>query len=137
MFETADQNGWVVRALSELDPRPFANSLALEVYERLPNDTDFTPFADAGKQGLNFAAIGRGNVYHQSTDTPEHLSEGTLQHHGLRALAALRWFGAALRENPRYAPTHRALADLFRAKGDRARAEHHRQLAETGSPSLP
>ena len=50
---------------------------------------------------------------------------------------ALRWFGAALRENPRYAPTHRALADFFRSKGDRARAEHHRQLAETGSQSLP
>lgn len=95
MFETADQNGWVVRALSELDPRPFANSLALEVYERLPNDTDFTPFAEAGKQGLNFAAIGRGRVYHQSTDRPENLSEATLQHHGLRALAALRWFGNA------------------------------------------
>jgi hypothetical protein len=95
MFETADQNGWVVRALSEFDPRPFANSLALEVYERLPNDTDFTPFVEAGKQGLNFAAIGRAHVYHQSTDTPESLSEATLQHHGLRALAALRWFGDA------------------------------------------
>jgi len=93
MFETADQNGWIVRALSELDPRPFANSLAMEVYERLPNDTDFTPFAEAGKQGLNFAAIGKANVYHESTDTPENLSEATLQHHGLRALAALRWFG--------------------------------------------
>jgi hypothetical protein len=95
MFETAPENGWVVRALSELDSRPFANSLALEVYERLPNDTDFTPFVEAGKQGLNFAAIGRSHVYHQSTDTPENLSEATLQHHGLRALAALRWFSAA------------------------------------------
>ncbi len=95
MFETADQNGWVVSALAELDPKPFANSLSLEVYERLPNDTDFTPFEEAGKQGLNFAAIGRPNVYHQSTDTPENLSEATLQHHGLRALAALRWFGNA------------------------------------------
>jgi hypothetical protein len=95
MFETAPENGWVVRALSSLDPRPFANSLSLEVYERLPNDTDFTPFVQAGKQGLNFAAIGRSHVYHQSTDTPENLSEATLQHHGLRALAALRWFGAA------------------------------------------
>jgi hypothetical protein len=95
MFETAPENGWVIRALSEFDPSPLANSLALEVYERLPNDTDFTPFAEAGKQGLNFAAIGRANRYHQSTDTPENLSEATIQHHGLRAVAALRWFGAA------------------------------------------
>ena len=95
MFETKDQNGWVVRALAEFDPRPFANSLAYEVYERLPNDTDFTPFKEAGKQGLNFAAIGRSHVYHQATDTPENFSEATLQHHGLRALAALRYFGEA------------------------------------------
>ncbi|MBM4183538.1 MAG: M20/M25/M40 family metallo-hydrolase [Gemmatimonadetes bacterium] len=95
MFETNEQNGWVVRALADFDPRPFANSLAYEVYERLPNDTDFTPFKEAGTQGLNFAAIGRAHVYHQSTDTPERLSEATLQHHGLRALAALRWFGNA------------------------------------------
>jgi len=95
MFETNDQNGWIVRALADFDPRPFANSLAYEVYERLPNDTDFTPFKEAGKQGLNFAAIGRAHVYHQATDTPERLSEATLQHHGLRALAALRHLGNA------------------------------------------
>ncbi|MEQ1855041.1 MAG: M20/M25/M40 family metallo-hydrolase [Longimicrobiales bacterium] len=95
MFETNEQSGWVVRALADFDPKPFANSLAYEVYERLPNDTDFTPFKEAGKQGLNFAAIGRAHVYHQATDTPERLSEATLQHHGLRALSALRWFGNA------------------------------------------
>ncbi len=95
MFETNEQNGWVVQALAEFDPHPFANSLAFEVYERLPNDTDFTPFKEAGKQGLNFAAIGRAHVYHQATDTPERLSEATLQHHGVRAVAGLRWFGNA------------------------------------------
>jgi hypothetical protein len=95
MFETNEQNGWVVRALAEFDPRPFANSLAYEVYERLPNDTDFTVFKEAGKQGLNSAAIGRAHVYHQATDSPDRLSESTLQHHGIRALAALRYFGDA------------------------------------------
>jgi len=99
MFETNVQNGWIVRALRDFDPRPFANSLAAEVYERMPNDTDFTPFKEAGKQGLNFAAIGNARVYHQVTDTPEALSEATLQHHGMRALAALRHLGQAdLRE---------------------------------------
>jgi hypothetical protein len=95
MFETNDQSGWIVRALADFDPRPFANSLAYEVYERLPNDTDFTAFKEAGKQGLNFAAIGRPHVYHQATDTPDNLSEATLQHHGLRALGALRYLGNA------------------------------------------
>jgi hypothetical protein len=99
MFETNDQSGWVVRALQDFDPEPFANSLAAEVYERMPNDTDFTPFREAGKQGLNFAAVGDAHVYHQATDTPENFSEATLQHHGVRALAGLRYLGQAdLRE---------------------------------------
>jgi hypothetical protein len=59
------------------------------------NDTDFTPFKEAGKQGLNFAGIGNAHVYHQATDTPENFSEATLQHHGVRALEALRHFGRA------------------------------------------
>ena len=96
MFESGDENGWALRALQQLDPEPgWASSLSVEVYERMPNDTDFTPFKEAGKQGLNFAAIGNAHVYHQSTDTPANLSESTLQHHGVRALAALRHFGRA------------------------------------------
>ena len=95
MFETNDQNGWVVRQLQEFDPHPFANSMAFEVYQRMPNDTDFTPFKEAGVQGLNFAAIDNAHVYHQEYDTPQALDERTLQHHGLHALAALRHFGQA------------------------------------------
>jgi len=94
MFETNDRNGWVVESLAAFDPAPFTNSLAYEVYLRMPNDTDFTPFREAGIQGLNFAAIDRANVYHQTFDTPENLSEATLQHHGLHALSALRYFGS-------------------------------------------
>jgi hypothetical protein len=95
MFETNDQNGWIVRALEDFDPHPFANSMAYEVYQRMPNGTDFTEFKDVGKQGLNFAALDRAHVYHQAADRPENLSEATLQHHGLRALAGLRYLGDA------------------------------------------
>jgi hypothetical protein len=95
MFETGPDNGWIVRRLREFDPRPFANSLAYEVYARMPNDTDFTPFKEAGKIGLNFAAVGNARVYHQPTDTPQNLSEASLQHHGLRALAGLEDLGRA------------------------------------------
>lgn len=93
MFETRDENGWIIRELAAFDPHPFANSMSYEVYQRMPNDTDFTPFREAGVQGLNFAAIDNAHVYHQSYDRPENLSEETLQHHGIRALAALRHFG--------------------------------------------
>lgn len=93
MVETAEDNGWIIDALQASDQYPFANAMAYEVYQRMPNDTDFTPFKEAGKQGLNFAAIDKGHVYHQQYDTPENLSESTLQHHGLHALHVLRYLG--------------------------------------------
>jgi hypothetical protein len=95
MFETNEQNGWIIHALKDFDPKPFTNSMAYEVYRRMPNGTDFTEFKRVGKQGLNFATLDRAWTYHQPTDRPENLSESTLQHHGLRAVAALRWLGGA------------------------------------------
>ena len=95
MFETADQNGWIVRTMKEWDSHPFANSMSYEVYKRMPNGTDFTPFIEAGAQGLNYAAIDNAHVYHQAFDTPDNLSEATLQHHGIHALGALRYYGEA------------------------------------------
>ena len=93
MFETGAENGWVIDALRQADPYPSANSVGFEIYKRMPNDTDFTPFKEAGKQGLNFAGLGRAHVYHQAYDSPENFDERTLQHHGEHAVAMLQHFG--------------------------------------------
>lgn len=95
IIETGENNGWVINALRRADPYPSANSASYEVYRRMPNDTDFTPFKEAGKQGLNFAAVGRPHVYHQVYDSPSNLSDPTLQHHGEHAVALLQHFGNA------------------------------------------
>ena len=95
MFETGAENGWVIDALARANPRPAANSIGFEIYQRMPNDTDFTPFVEAGKQGLNFAGLARAHVYHQVYDSPENFDERTLQHHGVQVLAMLREFGNA------------------------------------------
>ena len=95
MFQTGADNGWVIDAFRRANPSPAANSIAFEIYERMPNDTDFTPFKDAGRQGLNFAGVARAHVYHQVYDSPENLDEGTVQHHGSQVLAMLREFGNA------------------------------------------
>ncbi len=95
MFETGAENGWVIDALRRANPRPAANSVGFEIYQHMPNDTDFTPLKEAGKQGLNFAGVARANVYHQVYDSPDNLDEGTLQHHGVQVLAMLREFGNA------------------------------------------
>ena len=99
MFQTGADNGWVIDAFRRANPHPAANSIAFEIYERMPNDTDFTPFKEEGRQGLNFAGVARAHVYHQVYDSPENLDEGTVQHHGSQVLAMLREFGNAdLRE---------------------------------------
>lgn len=95
MFETGPDNGWIIAALDAAVDRPAANSASYEIYQRLPNDTDFTPFREAGKQGLNFAAIGNAHVYHQAYDVPANVAGSTVQHHGDQALALLRHLGAA------------------------------------------
>ncbi len=95
MFETGNDNGWIVRAMRDAGIHPWTNALSYEVYKRLPNDTDFTRFRNAGKQGLNFAGISRASVYHQAYDEPGNLSEALLQHHGDNLLGMARWLGDA------------------------------------------
>src|SRR4029077_20090950 len=41
----------------------------------------------------------------------------------------VRWLLSALREDPRHAATHEALADHYERAGNRAQAETHRRLA--------
>lgn len=95
MFETSDDNKWLVQELSQAAPRPVANSLSYEIYKRLPNDTDLTVFKRAGFDALNFAFIEGIGRYHTPADTVENIDERSLQHHGSYALALARRFGAA------------------------------------------
>jgi len=95
MFETAPENGWVIRAFAEADPRRVANSMSLDVYRRMPNDTDYSPFRDAGVQGMNFSSMDGANTYHLALDNLDNTSPPTLQHHGLHALALTRHLGGA------------------------------------------
>jgi tetratricopeptide (TPR) repeat protein len=43
-----------------------------------------------------------------------------------------RWLHSALSLDPRFAPAHAALADLYQRRGDVARAEEHRRQAQAG-----
>ncbi|HEV2949125.1 MAG TPA: hypothetical protein VGX70_17250 [Gemmataceae bacterium] len=40
----------------------------------------------------------------------------------------LRWLESALVEDPRHAPTHRALTDFYARAGDKEKAELHRRM---------
>ncbi len=93
MFETGQENGWLIQEFAKSAPHPVATSLSDAVYQILPNDTDFTPFKDAGYAGLNFAYFDRLTQYHTRLDNLENLDERSLQHHGDYALALTRHFG--------------------------------------------
>ena len=92
-FELSPENGWVAKQYIKHAPYPFVSSLAYEIYSRMPNDTDFTIFKDAGYSGLNSAFIDGLVHYHKATDSPENLSLNTVQHHGDNLLALLQHFG--------------------------------------------
>lgn len=91
-FEVNPDNGWVVEEFIKAAPFPVINSLSYNVYKRLPNNTDFTVFKDAGYTGLNSAFIDGFIHYHKLTDSPANLNHNSLQHHGSNLLSLTRHF---------------------------------------------
>lgn len=90
MFQTGPDNGDLVQLLATASPGASASSVAVTVYESLPNDTDFTPVLGRGIAGLNFAFIGEAWGYHSPLMTPDRLERGALQHLGDSALGITR-----------------------------------------------
>ncbi len=90
MFQTSSASRWLVPLFGRVSPKPFSSSLFYEIYKRLPNDTDFSKFRDAGMQGYDFAFIGDVKNYHTVDDCLENVSLGSLQHHGQHALGLMR-----------------------------------------------
>lgn len=88
MFQTGPDNGALVPLFAKTAVQPISNSLAVFLYSRMPNDTDFTVSAAEGVRGLNFAFIGRQFDYHSPTSTPENLDRGSVRHMGEQTLAA-------------------------------------------------
>jgi len=90
MFQTGPENGALLALMAREAVGPSANSLASTVYERMPNDTDFTHSVKAGLPGLNFALIDNQLAYHTPLSTPERLDQGSLQHMGDQVLPITR-----------------------------------------------
>jgi hypothetical protein len=101
MFETSSGNGWLIKNFSHAASHPVANSLSYEIYKRLPNNTDFTIFREAGYSGLNFAFIDGVAYYHTSQDSFKNINPGSLQHHGDYVLELAKRFGNITADDPR------------------------------------
>jgi|GEM_PF-688268 len=81
-FEWSEGNAWLVSQVKKAGKKPIANSLSYEVYNLLPNDTDFTFFKKAGLAGINHAFIDGFSYYHNPDDTYENLNMESVQHTG-------------------------------------------------------
>jgi len=92
MFQTGPDNGAIIAGFAKAASAPISNSLAVFLYENMPNDTDFSVSREAGISGLNFAFIGRQFDYHSPTATLANLDRGSVQHIGDQTLAATRRF---------------------------------------------
>jgi hypothetical protein len=93
MFESSDNNGWLIGEFAKAAPFPFANSLSYEIYRLLPNDTDLTVFKEAGLSGFNFANIDGITHYHSVNDNLSAVDSNVMQHQGSYAVALTRHFG--------------------------------------------
>nr|MDH4386202.1 M20/M25/M40 family metallo-hydrolase [Caulobacter sp.] len=88
MFETGRDNGGLIEVFKASARQPVSSALAVFLYEKMPNDTDFTVPKAVGTAGLNFAFIGRQFDYHSPTSTLANLDRGSVQSMGDQALAA-------------------------------------------------
>jgi hypothetical protein len=87
LFETGPGNSWLIAPWARSAPHPRGGSFALEVYKRLPNDTDFSILRRHDIPGLNFATVGDSYAYHTARDTPERLSPASLRSAGENVLS--------------------------------------------------
>jgi hypothetical protein len=89
LFETGPGNAWIVGPWARRAPHPSGGSFGLEIYRRLPNDTDFSILKHQGIPGLNFAVVEDSYAYHTARDTPERLSPATVRTAGEQVVAIM------------------------------------------------
>lgn len=92
MFETSNNNAWLIGELIDATPDLVASSLSYEIYRQMPNDTDMSISKGEGIPGLNFAFSAGLFDYHAMTDSPQNLDINTLSHQANNVLATAHHF---------------------------------------------
>ncbi len=72
-------------------PMPVSSSLDAEIYAKMPNDTDVTPFKEQGIDAFNLAFIDDHFNYHSQTDDLAHLSLNSVAHHLIQSKTLLSY----------------------------------------------
>ena len=92
LFETSDENGWLVGEIAKAAPYPVTSSLMFDVYRSMPFSSDYRILKNT-IPGMNIAFIDNLPFYHTAMDNPRNISRASLQHQGSYALAFARHFG--------------------------------------------
>jgi Peptidase family M28 len=90
MFETGPDAGRMVELYQRAVTQPATTSMAVKLYQMLPNSTDYTAALNLGIPGFNLAFTGRAGLYHSPLATPDNLEVGALQHLGAQGLELTR-----------------------------------------------
>jgi hypothetical protein len=94
LFETSSGNAELIKEYATAAPYPMGDSALAALYQAGNQNSDFTPFHEAGFVGLNFALMDGTAAYHHSGDTAERLDRAGLQHMGANMLGLTRALGA-------------------------------------------
>ena len=94
MFEATNNNGWLIPQFARAAAYPAGYSFTFEIYQLLPNNTDFTEFRTLNIPGLNFAFLNGFENYHTSRDDLAHVDLRSMQHHGSYMLSLARHFAS-------------------------------------------
>jgi hypothetical protein len=82
LLRSSNPGGHLLQAYRDTAAHPRAISYSQEVFQRMPNDTDFTVPDRMGIASIDFAFGFEFNHYHTPLDTVANLDKRTLQHHG-------------------------------------------------------
>lgn len=85
MFETSKGNSTLIDIFADSFTQGKTNSIFQEIYNNLPNSTDFTVFKRAGLTGYNFAFIGGLHNYHTVNDSLDTIDFNTMAEQGIVA----------------------------------------------------
>ncbi|HJQ69035.1 MAG TPA: M20/M25/M40 family metallo-hydrolase [Blastocatellia bacterium] len=93
LFETSENNKWLVEQFAKACSNAFATSASNDLYRLTPYDTDLSTFKQAGVAGYNFAYINDPIHHHSYADRIENVDERSLQHQGAYAIDLTRHLG--------------------------------------------
>lgn len=92
LYQTSNDNNWIIIEFSKAVPFPIANSIFYEASRNGPDETDFSIFKKNGLSGFNFLFFETKFDVHTGGDNAQNISIESIQHHGSYASSLIQHF---------------------------------------------